>query len=111
MAKKGNRNKTLSDNTAVTVTPVMLSPSDLQYYYVNHIEVSSSKYEFAITAGRLPARFTDEQKQQIKDTQKLIIEPNIQLLIPANLISGLINALTIQKESYEKHHGKLDTSE
>lgn len=114
MAGKAKKTTSVKAKTAATsamVKPQFSTPSDLPNYYVNHIEINVSKYEFALTAGRLPARMTDEQKQDIEENMRLLVEPTLQLLIPPNLINGLIKALNTQKDMYEKHFGKLDGDE
>lgn len=36
---------------------------EIPSYYVNHIEVGHSVYDFALTAARAPAVLTDEQRE------------------------------------------------
>ena len=108
LKKTAANTKGTKAGTAVTVTAVMGASADLPFYYVNHIEISHSHYEFALTAGRAPAKLTEHNLREINEFHRLTIEPVIQLLIPPTVIPALIRALTIQQESYETTHGKLD---
>jgi hypothetical protein len=79
-------------------------------YYANHIEVASTAHDFSLICARLPAKLNAEQLEQAKTENTIVVEPEIQIIIPATLIDGVINALTLQKAVYEKIHD-LDISQ
>lgn len=95
-----------ADDAVMEVTVIMPTPHDLPFYYVNHLEVSQSPFEFAIAGGRAPARMTDAQRIDVEKNKKLAIEPVVQILIPAAIMPGFIKALQTQLEKHESNYGK-----
>ncbi len=90
----------------ISVSSIRLEPSEnVSTYYVNHIEVGNSVHDFSLICGRLPGKLNMEQLEEIKSTGTFTLEPDVMVVIPASLISGLIRALTTQKETYEKAYG------
>ncbi len=71
-------------------------------YYANHIEIGSTAHDFSIICARLPPKLTTEQFVQVRADNTLIFEPEVQIIVPATLIVGMIKALTVQKELYER---------
>ncbi len=101
MSKKHTKQVSKPNDAPIQVNPVIVVPPDLPFYYVNHIEVNMSPFEFAITCGRMPAKLSNEQIESAENNHKVYIEPTVQLLIPAQLIDGLIKVLQTQKEVYD----------
>jgi hypothetical protein len=90
----------------VKIGSVRLEPLEsASVYYVNYIEVANSPQDFSLICGRLPGKLSAEKTEEAKKLGVLVIEPEVQLIIPITLVPGLIKALTIQKEKYEKLFG------
>ncbi len=75
--------------------------------YVNHIEVGHSDHEFFLMCARLPTKLSKTDIELAKASGELRLEAMVQVLIPPTLVSGLIAALQMQKEQFEKKHGAL----
>jgi len=90
----------------INVTAIRMEPLEsASTYYVNHIEIGSSAHDFSLICGRLPGKLSAEQFEDIREGGALVVEPEVQIIIPATLVLGLIKALTIQKDTYEKTYG------
>lgn len=90
----------------IKIGAVRLEPlENTSVYYVNYIEIANSPQDFSIICGRLPGKLSHDKMEQAKKLGALVIEPEVQLIIPTTLVPGLIRALTIQKEKYEKMFG------
>lgn len=74
-------------------------------FYVNYAEISQTKNDFCLTGGRVPARFGPSKVAEMKETGLLVVEGEVQLILPPTIIPGLIRALSSQKEKYEKTMG------
>jgi hypothetical protein len=55
-------------------------------YYINYIEVASSPQDFTIICGRLPGKLSSEKFEEVKNGGVLVIEPDVQLVIPTTLV-------------------------
>ena len=97
MAKKSK-----TEAVQVTATIAMESGEGTPVYYVNHVEISHTKNDFCITAGRLPARFGPTAKTELESTGVLLINAEVQILFPPTMLPGLIRALSSQQDAYEK---------
>lgn len=109
-ARKKSRSKSvirkIAKPTAVRI--VVEPPSDLPFHYANHIEVSHSKNEFALSIARIPTKFGSVRLKEIRDKGVLEVEPDLQIVIPITIIRGLIRALGIQLGLYETNFGKIE---
>ena len=56
-------------------------------------------------AARVPAKHDAAKIAEMKATGALVLPADVVISIPANLVPGLIRALTSQKEQYEKDNG------
>lgn len=91
---------------SINISSVRLEPLEgASVYYVNYVEVGNSPQDFSLICGRLPGKLSVEKIKEAKTLGALVIEPEVQLIIPTTLVPGLIRALTIQKEKYEKLYG------
>ena len=92
------------DATAKPLTAqlVVLPTEDTPQYYVNHIEVASSKNEFAMYCVRVPSKV---QPGQIGENGTLVLEPELEITFPVTIIQGLIDALTKQRDAYGELFG------
>ena len=91
----------------VTTKIQMVQPETPSPYYSNYIEVTHSEYEFALSFAKLPTKLRPQQLLDVKAGQPLQVEPLLQIEIPTRLIKGLIRALTVQVEIYEKRYGPI----
>jgi hypothetical protein len=77
-------------------------------YNTNYIAVTHSRYDFTLTLIKLPTALRPEQEEILKKGQRLPIEAALQVVVPPQLIPGLIDALNGQKDKYEKRFGKIE---
>ena len=103
--KSTGQSKNAPEVKQLRIKPKVETGPDTPQYYVNHIEVNAGPYEFALSLGRIPARLSDEQMAVAVSTSVISVPADLQVLVPARLISGFIRALTAQKLVYEKIHG------
>jgi hypothetical protein len=104
--KKRDETKTLEASQKLNVFVRLEPVESAATYYVNHIEVGNSPQDFTLLCGRMPGKLTPAKLSEVKELDgALIIEPEVQLIIPTALVPGLIRALTAQKETYEKNFG------
>jgi len=90
----------------MSVTSIRLEPiENAPVYYVNYVEIGNSPQDFSLLCARLPAKLTPAKIEEVKKERALIVEPDVQVVIPTALVPGLIRALTAQKESYEEMYG------
>ena len=79
--------------------------------YANHIEVGHTQHEFALLAGRVPAKLSLGVKEQAQTTGELILEPEVQLVLPPSLIPSLIHALQTQLQAWQERFGQPESKE
>lgn len=78
---------------------------DTPTYYANFVEVSHGPYDFGIAAARIPTKMSAE-KLKVATEGALAWKPNVQLVLPAAIIPGLIKALQDQYARYESELNK-----
>lgn len=108
-SEKKARAKQKPSTLAVKVVPNITS--DTPTYYVNYADIGHSANEFSFVALRVPARVTNEQKEEATKTGSLVVEAVVQLLFPPSLMPGLEKAVAIQIAKYEQTHGKIKREE
>jgi hypothetical protein len=90
----------------VQISTIRMEPLEsASTYYVNHVEIASSLHDFSIICGRLPGKLSADQVEEVNSSGSLVIEPEVQVIIPSTLIIGPIRALTTQKGIYEETYG------
>jgi hypothetical protein len=89
----------------VQVRAAVEVPEGTPSYYANFIEITHTKWDFSLVAARLPAKWTPSKVAEMQATGSLAIPAEMTLVIPTTLVAGLIRALTVQKEAYEKETG------
>lgn len=100
------RSEVASRQASINIGSVRLEPLEsASVYYINFIEVANSPQDFSLICGRLPVKLSQSKIEEVKTVGALVIEPEVQLIIPTALVPGLIRALTVQKEMYEKLYG------
>ena len=80
---------------------------DTQSTYVNVAEVSATLNDVSILFARVPAKLSEMQLAEANDTGWLEQDALVEMVLPLQLITGLINALTIQRDVYESRYGKI----
>lgn len=80
----------------------LIITDDTMAYYINFAEVGCSPNEFSIAAARIPTTLTPDKFEAAKKAGSLVFNADVQLIIPPTVIPGLIRALTMQKDNYEK---------
>lgn len=83
---------------------------DSPAYYANYIEISYSTHEFALTAARVPAKLSDADLADVTATGRIVVEPEVQVLVAPTLLPGLIEALKTQQALYEAQFGAIRAS-
>jgi hypothetical protein len=101
---KAQKSKSASPQSGVmNIDSVRLEPIEsAAVFYVNYIEVGNSPQDFSLWCGRMPSKLTPAKIEEIESIGALVIEPDVQLIIPTTLVPGLIKALITAKENYEK---------
>src|SRR5690348_8026819 len=94
-----------SEPTSITTKIRVEVTSDTPTYYSNYIEISHNRHEFAMTVARAPSKVSPTQIAEAKATGEFVLTPEIQILFPPSLISGLIDALIKQREAFDREHG------
>jgi hypothetical protein len=104
---KAQKSKSASPQSGVmNINSVRLEPIEsAAVFYVNYIEVGNSPQDFSLWCGRMPSKLTPAKIEEIESIGALVIEPDVQLIIPTTLVPGLIKALITAKENYEKLFG------
>jgi hypothetical protein len=75
-------------------------------YYANHAEIASTPHEFALLFARMPSKLSPEKLEETI-SGNLALTSEVQILIPATLIPGLIRALNTQKTVHEQRYGTI----
>lgn len=90
---------------------VVVDPSDeLAVYYANYAEASFAQHECLISFARVPTKMNVARTEEAKGGT-LKLEPLVQVMIPPTLLPGLIRALLITKDGYEKIMGPINDPE
>lgn len=113
MAKKSTK-KTAAKNASAEPTRVKVRVehgSGAEILYANYVEVSHSAYEFMLSVVRVPTKFPSSLLAEARTTGEIVVEPQVNILLPPTLIPGLIRALESQRDLYERNFGKLKTSD
>jgi Protein of unknown function (DUF3467) len=109
--KNGKSSGESTENKEVQIKIAIDVKPDTPFYYVNYLAVSHTPYDFSISALKLPSQLTSEQKQYAKRQQPVPMEPTLQLVIPVNLVKGLVRALNTECQKYEARFGKIPFEE
>ncbi len=109
MAAKASKRKlpSFTPNQKIEVRVSLRVTDDTPSYYVNHLEVSQTQHEFTFSVGKIPSRFSAEKQSEIAGSHVMEIDAMLQLMIPPTLLPGIIKAMQIQLELFEKANGKV----
>jgi hypothetical protein len=86
----------------VTITFVLTPPKGTKPTYANFIEVVRTAHDLTLVGAQLPVKLSQEQIGAASAGQAVPIEADIQITFPVSILSGLIDALTSQKEAHER---------
>lgn len=107
MAKKASKKaKVIARGTPQQIRVSMDVPADVPTYFVNYAEVNFSPNEIVISATRVPARFEASKLREAAEGV-IVVQGEVQLVLPPSVAVALINALSLQKENYEKQFGAI----
>lgn len=109
MAKKRVRSvRTHAEEQAPVIAKVQLQHNEnTATYYVNNVEVSHTPFDFAISWAKIPTKLSTVELETVKSTGNVSLDAMVVLTVPPAVIPGLIRALMIQKEMYEKTVGQI----
>jgi hypothetical protein len=105
--KPASRRKAEANADTLDVRLVVDLPADTPTYYANHVEIAVNKHEISLWIARLPTKPAREQMALAQETGELLVEAEMQILMPPTLIDGLIGALETTKLKYEKAFGPI----
>jgi hypothetical protein len=116
LAKKRHKSKGgIADTPAGAAAPVTATkvpvrmalevPESVSRYYANFIEISQTSWDFALIFTTLPAKPTPAKVAEMQATGVLAWPAEVVVNFPPTLMAGLIRALNMQKEAYEKENG------
>lgn len=88
---------------------IVLDPSDDTHsIYANYAEVSHGQYEIGISFAHLPTKIGSSHIAAVEDG-KLKWNPSLHVSLPPAIVRGLIRALEVQLDMYEKRFGTKST--
>lgn len=96
--------KSSGEQKVVAMSITIEAPHGSAGTYVNYIEVVHTPYDFTLVGVQIPAKLGRDQMSQASEERPVTFEAEIQLTFPTSVLVGLINALLIQKDQYEKIH-------
>jgi hypothetical protein len=77
-------------------------------YYANYAEIASTAHDVGLLFARLPGKLPPEKLQEAVSTGGILtLTCDVQIVIPATLIDGLIRALNTQKAEHERRYGTI----
>lgn len=105
MPKK--RTKAANGNTnPQVINRIVMEPNDgTATYYVNYAEAASTVSDFALICGQVPPKLNSARLKEAQALGVVTIDAAVQIVFPVGMVPGLINALTKQKEFFEKLTG------
>ena len=87
---------------------IALAPSkDTPMFYANFFEVARTTHDLTIYGARIPAKLADAEIEIAKDSGKIQLEPEFQIVISPTLAAGLVTALQSQIDKWNKDFGDV----
>ncbi len=108
MARRKSRSRKVPKKITAKFHPIVSESTPS--YYSNYIEVGHSPYEFVMTFAKVPTRPKPEHIRGAIRGEPIPVEAILQVEVPTRLLEGLINALSIQMQKYEKSYGRIKPS-
>lgn len=75
--------------------PALSIDEDTLVYYANFAEVGHTHAEVSVTYGRVPAKVSADQIEEIRNGGTLTVSSFVQILVPIVVVPGLISALQL----------------
>jgi hypothetical protein len=109
MAKKKGQGIAVAPSKSVYkhVKVIIKGDADVASYYVNFAEISQSMHDFSMYVARVPSRLSREELATVQESGELVVDPVLALTFPPTMLPGLIKALTVQKDLFEKTYGPI----
>lgn len=101
MARRPSKTKEVSDQET-TVRIAVSVTEETPVYYINFAEVSNTPNDLSVTCARVPSKPTQSMADEAKNTGKITLKSNVQLVFPVGMLPDLIKALQTRREMYEK---------
>lgn len=76
-------------------------------FHSNYADIGHGRFEFSLVFASVPIRLSAHVRETAKKAGIVSIVPDVQVLIPTDVMPGLIRALQMQLERYEKAFGKV----
>lgn len=89
----------------LALRPIIDVREDTPQYYANHIEINFTVHDFSLLIGRISSRIKPEDVAEARKSHIVKVPADVQILLPTTLIAGLLRALLVQKDAYEKQYG------
>lgn len=99
------KKEALADSVPVQLV-IDLAP-DTPSYYANHVEIAVNKHEISLRIAKIPTKPGRAEMAAAEATGELIIDAEMEILIPPTLIKGLIAALETSRQNYETLFGPI----
>lgn len=104
-SRTGNGKTAAGHPTHVAVRIVVEVPDGTPSFYTNFIEVTHTKWDFSLIFAMLPPKPTMAKVAEMQATGVLSCPAEVTINFAPALMAGLIRALNMQKETYEKENG------
>jgi hypothetical protein len=78
-----------------TLAKITIEPNnDIDPVYANFADVASGQFEVEINFARVPAKLMADQYASVQAGEPLVIHPSVKVIVPRQLVAGLITALS-----------------
>lgn len=94
----------------IKVDVVLDADEGLDPIYANYADVAAAQYECEINFARVPAKLSQEQFADIRDGKPLRVYPSVKVIVPKDLVPGLIRALSAHIEREKSGETNDDSS-
>ena len=108
MAAKKQKKKKADSPEGIDVKLVPEVTENTPFYYSNHISVGHTRFDFTLSLLRVPTTLKPEQMEMAEKGKPVPMEAALQIIISPPMISRLIDALSNQKDNYEKRFGNIE---
>jgi hypothetical protein len=118
--KKGVVPETTLASSAQLAVAIVVNPTDdTPSFYSNYAEVSFNQHEIRIFFVKTPTKLDSQRLEEAKSGRlvldpmaqvlsgRLVLDPMAQVLIAPTLLPGLIRALQVARDEYEKAFGVI----
>jgi hypothetical protein len=106
MARKKATQSAANEPQSISVRVVLDAVDESAVYYANYAEASLGNHECLLSFARVPTKMNIARTEEAK-SGVLRLEPLVQIIVPPTLLPGLIRALTVTKDGYEKTIGSI----